>query len=54
LIGDALKLPAPKGNVGPVSTYSTTSAFFATYREGTAAVPDEGPRWFMKVECPSN
>jgi len=54
LIGDPLKLPAPKGNVGPVSTSSTTSAFFTTYREGTAAVPDEGPRWFTKVECPTN
>ena len=54
LIGDPLKLPAPKGNVGPVSTSSTTNAFFATYRESTAAVPDQGPRWFMKVECPAN
>lgn len=53
LIGDPLKLPASKGNVGPVSTHSTTSAFFATYREGTVAAPDEGPRWFMKVECPT-
>lgn len=54
LVGEPLKLPATKGAAGPVSTWPLAGAFYATYREGTAAAPTEGPRWFMKVECPAN
>jgi hypothetical protein len=53
-VGDALKLPAPKGTIGPVSTISDVDAFYVTYRETPPTAPLDGPRWFMKVECPTN
>ena len=53
-VGEELKLPAPSGSVGPISTWPLSNAFYATYREGTAPSAAEGPRWFMKVECPAN
>ncbi|MDX2018733.1 MAG: hypothetical protein SF187_00725 [Deltaproteobacteria bacterium] len=53
-VGDELKLPSNKGAVGPVSTWPLQNAFYATYREGTTVAAPEGPRWFMKVECPAN
>lgn len=53
--GRELKLPSSVGSVGLVSTWPVDDAFFVTYREGVPASsgPSEGPRRFMKVDCPA-
>ncbi len=55
-VGSELKLPANVGGVGAVSSWPSGAALYTTYREGVPATlgPSAGPRWFMKVECPSN